>query len=72
MLPKPHIKLRGALAAADIDQQYLARKLLLSPKCVSQRMTGKYPWTLDEVYTILDLIRVPHDQMAAYFPPRGA
>lgn len=69
---KPHAKLRGAMIAADIDQKYLARKLLLSTKCVSQRMTGKHPWTMDEVYTIMDLLRLPHDQLAVYFPPKGA
>ena len=71
-MARPHAKLRGALAAADVDQQYLARKLLLSTKCVSQRMTGKHPWTVDEVYTIMDLLRIPYDQMAVYFPPKGA
>ena len=69
---KPHAKLRGALVAANIDQKYLARKLLLSRKCVSQRMTGKYPWTMDEAYAIMDLLRIPYDQMALYFPPKGA
>ena len=35
-------------------------------------MTGKHPWTVDEVYTIMDLLRIPYDQMAVYFPPKGA
>lgn len=60
------------MMAADIDQKYLARKLLLSPKCVSQRMTGKCPWRMDEAYAIMDLLRLPYNQLADYFPPKGA
>lgn len=71
-MARPHAKLRGAMIAADIDESYLARKLLRGTTYISQRMVGKKPWAMDEVYTIMDLLKIPYDQMAAYFPPKGA
>jgi hypothetical protein len=71
-MARPHAKLRGAMIAADIDESYLARKLLRGTTYISQRMVGKKPWAMDEVYTIMDLLQIPYDQMAVYFPPRGA
>ena len=56
----------------DIDEAYLARKLQRGVTYVSQRMMGKKPWAMDEAYAIMDLLRIPYDQMAAYFPPKGA
>ena len=71
-MARPHAKLRGALVAADIDEKYLARKLLRGTVYISQRMMGKKPWAMDEAYAIMDLLRLPYDQMAVYFPPKGA
>lgn len=68
---KPHAKLRGALLAADMDERYLAGKLLRGTVYVSQRMMGKHPWTLDECYQILNMLHIPHDQLPVYFPPKG-
>lgn len=69
-MPRPHAMLRGAMVAADIDEQYLARKLLRGKTYVSERMMGRKPWQMDEVYTIMDLLRLPHDKLAVYFPPQ--
>lgn len=71
-MARPHAKLRGAMVAADMDEEYLARKLLRGRTYVSQRMMGKKPWAMDEAYAIMDLLRLPHDQLAVYFPPKGA
>lgn len=71
-MPKPHMKLRGAMVERDIDEAYIARKLQRGPTYVSQRMMGRKPWQIDEAYKILDMIRAPYDQLAAYFPPKGA
>jgi hypothetical protein len=35
-------------------------------------MMGRKPWPMDEAYAIMDMIRAPYDQLAAYFPPKGA
>ena len=71
-MARQHAKLRGALVAADIDEAYIARKLQRGVTYVSQRMMGKKPWPMDEAYKIMDMIRAPYDQLAAYFPPKGA
>lgn len=68
---RPHAKLRGAMTAADIDCEYLARKLLRGVTYVSKRMMGHEPWTLAECYQIMDLLCIPHDQLSEYFPPYG-
>jgi hypothetical protein len=71
-MARPHAKLRGAMVAADMDEEYLARKLLRGRTYVSQRMMGRKPWPMDEAYAIMDLIRAPYDQLTIYFPPKGA
>lgn len=71
-MARPHAKLRGAMMAADIDSRYLARKLKRGSAYVSTRMMGHEPWTITECYEILDLLHIPHDQLAVYFPPKGA
>ena len=70
-MARPHAKLRGALIAADIDERYLARKLLRGTSYISQRMMGKKPWPMDEAYAIMDMLRIPHDQLPIYFPKGG-
>ena len=68
---KPHAKLRGAMAACDVDCEYLARKLLRGVTYVSKRMMGHEPWTLAECYQIMDLLCIPHEKLPEYFPPYG-
>jgi hypothetical protein len=70
-MARPHAKLRGALMERDIDEAYLARKLLRGPTYISQRMMGKKPWAMDEAYMIMDLIHAPLEMLAEYFPPKG-
>ena len=70
-MTKPFRNLRRMLAACDMDEAYLARRLLRSKRCISLRMMAKYPWTLDECYQIMDLLHIPHDQLSVYFPKDG-
>lgn len=64
-------KLRGKLHELDIDQSYLAHKLKICPMSVSRKMTGKRPWTLDEMYAVMDLIQEPYEKLHEYFPKDG-
>lgn len=64
-------KLRRALKESDIDESYLARRLLLSESTVSFRMTAKYPWKIDECYQIMDMLKLPHSELSEYFPKDG-
>jgi len=64
-------KLRGILAELEIDQAYLAKHLGVSQQSVSNRMRGKYPWTLSETYAVMDLIQEPYERLHIYFPKNG-
>ena len=64
-------KLRGKLKEFDIDQAYLAKKLNVSSASISNRFTGKYPWNLTHMYTIMDMIQEPYELLNEYFPKDG-
>ena len=66
-----HRKLRLKLREMDMDGAYLARRLKMTPQCLSARMVGRIPWRTDEMYTILSLIHEPDSALAAYFPRNG-
>lgn len=70
-MARPHARLRGALIAAGIDEKELARKLLRGTAYISLRMMGKKPWQMDEAYAIMDMLRIPHDQLPDFFPMGG-
>lgn len=70
-MSRPHAKLRALMIDRDVDCEYIARKLLRGVTYVSQRMMGHKPWTLDECYQIMDILRVSRDQLTIYFPPYG-
>jgi DNA-binding XRE family transcriptional regulator len=64
-------KLRGIFAELEFDQAYIAEKLHVSQQSISNRMRGKYPWTLDEMYAVMDLIQEPYERLHEYFPKGG-
>jgi len=65
-------KLRGLLKERCVDAEYLAKKLHLNNVAsISYRMSGRTPWRIDEIYIVLDLCKISHDQMHLYFPKDG-
>jgi len=64
-------KLRGKLKELDVDQKYLAKLFDLSQSSVSHRLTSLTPWTLDEMYFVMDLIHEPYEKLHEYFPKGG-
>jgi len=63
--------LRGYLTAAGIDQRYLANQMGVSISYVSSRITARSPWDADDMYFIMDMLNIPHDQMNVLFPKDG-
>lgn len=64
--------LRGALLARGIEQEDLADVLGISGTSVSNRMRGKYPWTIAEAWTILRMLgESDPSKLGEYFPPQG-
>ena len=70
-MAKKYLKLRGRMAEQDVDQQELSRALKLSNSAVSTRLAAKYPWTVEQVYTICDLLEIDYDEIPTYFPRGG-
>lgn len=70
-MAKRYSRLRGALMAKNIDQAYLAEKMKCSIWYVSQRMCGHLDWTQGDMYFLMDMLQIPHEQMHLYFPRNG-
>ncbi len=64
-------RLRRRLRDYDIDQQYLAEILKRSHGYISNCLTGKGDWQMQEVYTIIKLCQIPVEEIHKYFPPAG-
>ena len=70
-----HRYLSGRLRQLGIRQMDLAKELGISEASVSHRFRGRVPWTIDEMYQLLDICRAQPEEMHLYFPnpnPAGA
>ena len=65
-------KLRGLLHERDINMDHLAKLLgLRNAASISHRMSRRTPWRMDEMYKIIDLCGISHDQLHIFFPKDG-
>lgn len=71
MLIKRFLKLRGRIEEMGADRKWLAKQLDVCPTYFSQRMTGKLPWSMDDVYRLCDVLRIPTEEIPVYFPRDG-
>ena len=69
--PKPYALLRGAYTAAGHDQVSLGKKIKRCESYMNLRLGGHKPWDEDDMYRIMDELKLPHEEMHRYFPPRG-
>ena len=69
--PKPYALLRGAYNAAGYDQVSLGRKIKRSESYMTLRFGGRKPFDADDMYNLMDLFKIPYEEMHRYFPPRG-
>lgn len=63
--------LRGRLKQLDIDQSGLAIRMGLKQPAISKRLTGRTPWTVDEMYEVLEICKAKPDELHIYFPKGG-
>lgn len=63
-------KLVTALRDAGYTCGDTAKVLLITAQTFSEKVHGKSPWTLDEMYTMLGLMDCGPEAMAHYFPDR--
>ncbi len=70
--PRKFLRLRAELTALDIDPEYLASLLGVENRYYTdRRLRGEYPWDMDEMYRIMDILRWPYDRMHELFPKEG-
>jgi len=69
--PKPYPHIRAGMTREGIDQEYLCELMKRSQFYITKRITGKEPWTQDEMYFLMDLFDIPYDQMHIVFPKNG-
>ena len=60
--------LAGRLRQLKMQQRDLARALAMSETSLSHRMTGQGPWRVDEMYSVLRIIKASPDELPLYFP----
>ena len=60
--------LAGRLLQLKMQQRDLARALAMSETSLSHRMTGQVPWRVDEMYSVLRIIKASPDELPLYFP----
>ena len=60
--------LAGRLRQLKMQQRDLARALAMSETSLSHRMTGQVPWRVDEMYSVLRIIKASPYELPLYFP----
>lgn len=66
--------LRKELKYRDIDRPTLAIHLGMSLSTLDNRFSKKkeHAWRLDEIYKILDILKIEHHRLHEFFPMDGA
>lgn len=64
-------RIRVRMLETGYDQESLGKRIGMSRTQVSDRMTNRVPWTVDEAYKVCDALFIPADQIQFFFPPKG-
>lgn len=64
-------KLRARMREYGWTCADLAEVFGITPQAISNRMSGRHPWNIAEIYRILDIFNIPHCEMYLYFGPEG-
>lgn len=67
---KLYKKLRTKLFEEDVTYEYLAKKTGTSVSYISNRFSGKYPFSMRDAYLICDTLRIPYEEVQEYFPSK--
>lgn len=70
-MSRPYTKLRASMAEYGDTQLTLAKALRCTKTHISNMMTGKTPWRLDDMYSIMSRYGIPDDQLNTIFPRDG-
>ena len=55
----------------QVTQDELSAVIDKSYGYVSERMTGKKSFRMEDVYSICDYLEIPYSEIYIYFPPNG-
>lgn len=58
-----------AISGSNLTQAEIASKLGISTVALSKKLHGKMRLNLDEVFYILRLLKLPIEEIPAFFPP---
>jgi transcriptional regulator with XRE-family HTH domain len=64
-------KLRALMLENGYDQTTLAKRTGMTRQQISDRMTGKVPWSIEEVYKVCGTLFIAANEIRKYFPPNG-
>ena len=70
-MARPFTLLRARLMEHGIEQSELCGLLERCPSYVSNRMMARFPWNLEEMELIMNLIGEPWENVPKIFPRRG-
>lgn len=60
--------LSGRLRQLGLCHEDLTAPLGMSRSALSRRFTGEIPWTVDEIYELLEICRATPEEFPLYFP----
>ncbi len=63
--------LKGRLKQFGLRQSDLVEPLGLNLSSISHRFTGRTAWSLEEMYTLMDICRADYRELHLYFPKSG-
>lgn len=63
--------LSGRLRQLGLCQDDLKGPLGMSRSAISRRFTGAIPWSVDEIYKILEICRATPGEFPLYFPQQA-
>lgn len=64
-------KLRDRMYENQVTQDDLSAVIDRCYGYVSERMTGKKSFRMEDVYYICDYLKIPYSEIYIYFPPNG-
>jgi transcriptional regulator with XRE-family HTH domain len=63
--------LSGRLKQLGIRQQDLGPRMGLSQSAISSRFNDRVPWSIDEMYRLMDICQASPEELHIYFPKGG-
>lgn len=66
-----HTEIRAEMVRHGMSGAEFGEKLGVSGATVSAKLCGKTPWTVDEMYYIMDLFNLPYNKLHVFFPKNG-